>query len=224
MVIDYFLSAIKSINKNKIPPYYLDTKVRDGYRFLSVSDSGLILHDVLKSEKSVEQIRYLDKTKSLFFVFPFLLQLKFIPQSKKKSRTAFQHTLRVLNEIPNDNIMLKWVALFHDLGKYDSYNIEKNFIKHADYSYKLSKILCDMYSIKPKRKICNIIRYHMEPLAYQRQPNWGEEAILRLIERCSKEDIIDIIEFAIYDKKAEHDNEEYLYPLYDLRRKVESLL
>lgn len=224
MLVDYFLKAIETINHDRVPPYYLDTKVRDGHQFLSVSQSGLILHSLIKSEKSVNQIRYLDKTQSLFAIFPFLLQLKFVPQSKKKSRNAFQHTLRVLDKIPNDNIILKWVALFHDLGKYDSYNIEKNFIKHADYSYKLCKTLCDMYRIQSKRKICNIVRYHMEPLAYQRQPNWGKEAILRLIERCSKEDIIDIIEFAIYDKKAEHDNEEYLSPLYELQRKVERLL
>ena len=64
----------------------------------------------------------------------------------------------------------------------------------------------------------------MFPLDYQRNPNWTKEAIIRLIDRCGKENVIDTIEFSYYDKQSENNVKEFLDIIIELKSKVQEIL
>jgi len=223
-MLESFLESMQIIRDGKTVPYYLESKIKDLAFLISISDKSAILNDIIWNKNSYLCFRYLHDNKILSNIFPYLESLQKVPQKKGKSRNALEHTLNVLDVIPDDNILLKWVAIFHDLGKYDSYFNDDSFNQHHIYSAKLCDFLCSTYQIQDKDKICRIVKNHMFPLDYQRNPNWTDKAIITFIERCGKENVIDIIEFSYYDKKAENDRKEYLDIIVELKEKVKKFL
>lgn len=224
MIKDYFISALQYISKKEVVPYYIDSKIRDLAPILSVEDIGFIIMVLLNIDNPVDGIRYFSKNKVLNTIFPFLDNLKSVPQDKGKTKNAYEHTLNVLSLIPSDDIMLRIVALLHDSGKYDSYRIHKNFYSHADFSSKFAEVFMLLYEMPYKDRVIKIIKYHMKPLDYQRQPNWTDKAIIRFINSVGREYVLDLIDFSYYDKKAENDVEEYLQIIKDFRERVIKLL
>ena len=223
-MIKFFFDAIDCISKKEEVPYFIDTKIRNLHSSLSISESGEILFYILQNNNAGEVFRYFSKNQALQSIFLSLDNLRRVPQNKGKSSNAFEHSIKVLDLVPIDNIDLRWVALFHDLGKYDSYISDQNFNRHQIYSYDMALHFCLLYEIQNREKICSIIKNHMFPLDYQRNPNWTKEAIIRLIDRCGKENVIDTIEFSYYDKQSENNVKEFLDIIIELKSKVQEIL
>lgn len=220
-MINWYFKAIDYIKEQKDIPYYVESKIRDLSGMLTSQNKKELIERILLTPKPSLSFRYLQKNKILSNIFSPLYALKRVPQNKHKSKNALEHTLRVMDAVPQDNMTLRWVALFHDLGKHDSYFKDGNFIKHAYYSAEISSIYSHyIYKIPEAKKIVKIVHNHMLPLDYQRNPVWDIPAIKRFIERCDKEFVIDIIDFAYYDKKSENDYEEYLKPITTLKEIV----
>lgn len=216
---DFFLHAFDCQREGRIVPYYIEGKIRDLHQHLSFEEQSIVVSNIVRNDHAGLCFRYLNNFKALSNILTPLAQLHKVPQDKGKSRNALDHTLRVLDKIPVENINLRWVALFHDLGKYDSYKRDKNFFCHASYSADITKLLCKIYELYHSDMIINVVKNHMFPLDYQRQPNWTDSAVKKFIERCSGY-AVQTVEFSIYDKKAEHNNEEYLKPLIELRERI----
>jgi len=223
-MVKYFLKAVDEVNKNGEAAYWLDSKVIDLHSFLSIRDKSDLLHYIIGKENIADIFRYFSKTQALSSIFPYLNMLKYVPQNKGKSKNAFDHTLRVLNVTPFDDIDLRWAALFHDLGKYDSYSKSGDFLEHQYFSYKIAEGCCHLYDIANSDKICSVVRNHMYPLDYQRNPNWSDEAVRRFIKRCKAEYALATVDFAFYDKRAERDVKEFLKPLVELKDRVQGVL
>lgn len=212
---------IDDIKNDKEIPYYLVGEIFDccssyhGYKvggmfnhILSLSDAHIILNKFLK----------------LFILdvfIPELSRLKDIPQNKFKSINAFDHTMKVLSVVTPDNNVMRWSAILHDTGKYDTYTKFGNFYHHADYSASYAVDILDRFNVQNKDKIVSIVKNHMYPLDYQRNPNWTDMAINSFIDRCGAKNALDVIEFSIFDKKSENNNKQYLLPLYDLYTRAE---
>lgn len=160
----YFTEALKKIEDYEEVPYYLESKVRDLSSALSVRETGDIIHFLIKMHRIVEGIRYLGKNKALVNICRFLEDLKRVPQDKGRSKNAYEHTLNVLDKIPRDNEVLRWVGLLHDSGKVDSHKLHDNFYHHAKFSKQFAEVFTGLYDVPHKEKICNIIEHHMWPL------------------------------------------------------------
>lgn len=224
MIEKYFIDSLYIIEKNEIVPYYLESKVKDLSKILTIDQKGDIINFIVKMDHAVDGIRYFSKNKILYDILPFLEELKSVPQDKGRSKNAFEHTLNVLSIVPSDNVVLRWVALLHDSGKLNSFKFHNNFYHHAKFSKDFAESFLSVYKIINKEKICNIIENHMIPLDYQRNPNWGDGTIIKFIEKLGEWDVLDTIEFSYYDKKAENDVKEYLQIILDLRAKVIHIL
>lgn len=217
-MIEFFLEACDYISSGKNPPYYIETKVRDLSPALLSNESHVILNYSIKSNNTSDILRYFSKNRAIKHIAPSLYLLHKIPQNKKISKNAFEHTLRVIDLISEP--YMKWSGYFHDLGKYNTFTLNKNFQNHEEYSLQYAEQCCLKYNIANSDKICSIVKHHMEPLAYQRNPNWSDSAVERFIERCKKEYVLDIIEFSVYDKQAEQENDNYIQPLLELKERV----
>jgi len=219
-IINYFIDSLYKVDNHETVPYYLEIKTKDYINILSVKDIEIILKFIIHSKHPVDCFKYLKKNKLLDRIFPYLNRLVKIPQKKHKTKNAFAHTMNVLELIGEENIDLRWVALFHDLGKYDSYVKYGNFKNHALYSYQLSLGLCKMYNIPHSEKICTIVKNHMFPLDYQRNPNWTKKAVNNFIDRVGGKYAVDTVSFSYYDKKSENDIREFLQSILDLKERV----
>jgi len=220
-MVSWYFKAVDCLSKQKEVPYYIESKVRDLWTYLSSGDKKELIERILKTEKPSTSFRYLNKNKVLSEIFRPLYSLKKVPQNKHKSKNALEHTLRVIDVVPKDRLDLRWVALFHDLGKHDSYFKDRNFIKHPYYSAEITNLYARyIWKLEEADKIIKIVQNHMFPLDYQRNPVWDTKAIIRFVDRCHKDYVIDTIDFAYYDKKSENDYAEYLKPITTLKEIV----
>ena len=223
--VEYFIDALKKQTEfDSITPYFIESKICSIAPSLLLAEISDILHYIVGSDHARYQFQYLSKKKILKYIIPALDLLKKVPQNKGKSRNAFEHTLGVIDCVPADNTPLRWAALFHDLGKHDSYLIDKNFLHHQKFSAEIADSLCVAYSVQHSDKVCSIVKNHMYPLDYQRRPDWSTKAIKTFIERCGAEHALDVVEFSYYDKMSENNVPEFLKIIVELREKVKVIL
>lgn len=223
-MITYFIDAVDYIATDESVPYYLGSKIYDQTVFLDYDQASQVLHKIIESERSVHILRYFEKYKILSPNFNFLYELKGIGQKKHKSKNVFDHIMRVLGEVSHPQPLMKWAAIFHDVGKGISAHQDVNFHKHAEYSLKITKIMTKLYNIDCADALCTVVKYHMLPLEYQRNPIWSETAIRNFIDKCTPRYVLSVVDFSYYDKKAETDKMEFLEPLVELRRKIKKLI
>lgn len=173
---------------------------------------------ILEYKWSSHIVKRLDRLGLIEIFFPELFKLKAIPQNKRKTLDAFQHTLKVLNEVDkrHNDIIMKLAALFHDLGKV---NCVDNFHYHEYQSEIITTAILGRFPIVTNesdiKKLLTIIRYHMRPLAYQRQPNWKDETITKFAQEVKRKgaSIYDVIDFAICDKLSTNRHIKHLEEL-----------
>ncbi len=215
-----FFDIIDYINRDKEIPYHIVGKVYESCSSYDGYAIGGLFNYILKDPNANKILNVFDNLKILDIFLPEIGILKNVPQNKSRSDNVFIHTLNVLKEVPYDDIVLRWAALLHDIGKYDTYMLYKNFLQHSQFSYIKSNRILDRFNIQNAEEISIIIKFHMLPLDYQRQPNWKDEAIISFINKCHPNYVMKIIDFAYYDKRSENGYEEYLKPIEELRKKV----
>jgi poly(A) polymerase len=196
---------------------------------------------ILEYKWSSHIMKRLDRLGLIKIFFPDLEVLKDVPQNKRKTLNAFQHTLKVLNEVDkrHDDIVMKLAALFHDLGKaqcwFGNANMintgraalgKDNFHYHEYHSEIIAAKILDTFPIITDpiqiKRLFTIIRYHMRPLAYQRQPNWKDSTICNFHYdvRSRGSNIFEIIDFAICDKLSTN---KHIKHLEELRERAKGL-
>lgn len=222
------IKALDILCTKQTIPYHLirDLKLefKDNDEF-GLIKRGAFLNQILSHSQCKEIFLRLIHHKGLLnLIIPSLVKLERIPQRKHKSKNVFEHTVNVIEQVPFDNNVLRWVALLHDTGKYDSYNKNKNFKKHELYSVNKAKLILSNYRIPDSDKILSVIKHHMYPFNYQKDPTWKDKSVIKFIDTCGEENIYDIIEFSIYDKLAETHKNEFIAPLQELRDRVRGIL
>lgn len=220
---DYFLRAFDFIREGTEIPYYIEVKIKSIVYAITPNDQKIIVNNIMKNDKAGLVLKYLERNKLLEHVFNPLYWLSFVPQDKASSKNAFEHVIKVIDEVPVDYELLRWVALFHDLGKHKSYVEDGHFNKHSIYSANQCGYYCDVFGLSERVKICTIVRNHMFPLDYQREPNWTDDAFYRFIKRCEGT-ALEVAEFSYYDKKSENNVDEYLKPLLVFREEIKKRL
>ena len=222
MINDCCRNSLSSGKLNDIP-YHQIAHASDIAKKMRDIDTGILLNFILGHGHSSSIFRILKKSGLLKHLFVHLDQLSDIPQKKRRAKNVFQHTTNVISKVPLDNYMLKWAALLHDIGKYDTWQKNKNFKNHEIYSHQTAITILDRLRVLEKERILKVIRHHMYPLEYQRNPVWKEESIIKMIDTCGPEYILSIIEFSIYDKLSEQ-NIKTIAPLIILTGKVKNIL
>jgi len=106
---------------------------------------------------------------ALPYTVPELIPSVGFEQNKFHIHDVYEHTLWVLERTPQD-IILRWSAIFHDIGKPHTLSVDpdgsRHFYSHEMVSEKLSKkrmkeLRC---STDDTRAIASIVRHHMRPL------------------------------------------------------------
>ena len=157
-----------------------------GRKVTSELAQSLIKHVSLLESVAVERIRVeLEKilltghTRSAFMamrdwhiiqtLLPEVVATFDFAQNEFHHEDVFQHTLSVVENIPAERI-LRWAALFHDLGKPATLSIgpdnRRHFYNHEDVSAKLAeRIMFRLkFSEKDRTSINMLVQLHMRPI------------------------------------------------------------
>lgn len=114
---------------------------------------------------------------------------------------VFEHTLHAIDNAPDD-IIIRLSALFHDIGKPDTYTEDENgghFYSHAKISEDiacsvLTRLRCDNYT---KQRVCTLVKYH------DRQIDENKKAVKRLLLQLSFDGVRDLLTLKRCDNLAQ---------------------
>jgi putative nucleotidyltransferase with HDIG domain len=100
------------------------------------------------------------------------------------TKPIWEHTLKVCDSVRIDRI-LRWAALFHDMGKPLAYNTGKSpvFPMHADIGARIWLETAKDISFPPKEadSVWRLIKYHMHVQEFS--DKWKNKAIKKLIKQ-----------------------------------------
>ena len=109
----------------------------------------------------------MQKTGLLKEVIPELDKLKSVKQnSKYHYEDAFEHTLSVMDNCPSDDVQLQYAAMFHDLGKATSIQVDadgtEHFHGHPDDSAKMAENICMRLKMptEDRKTIVKLVKNH----------------------------------------------------------------
>lgn len=179
------------------------------------------LYNILLSDKPSEIIK--EKESEIFKLIPELEECKGFNQNNDwHPYDVYEHILHVIDNVPS-NIILRLTALFHDIGKPNSYKEDENkighFYGHWNESIKIFNSFCEKYNINKdlNKIISNLIYYHDINLG-----KLNDEQINDLCKIFTIKELKMLYELKRADLLAQ--NEKYHYILNDYEKQKSKLL
>lgn len=117
-----------------------------------------------------------------------------VAQNKHHLYDVFSHTLYTLDAVPKEQPLIRWAALFHDIGKVNARKFENGdytFHCHEQFSAEIAEniMLRFKFSKKEIDYVINLVKHHM----FQHKAEMKDSAIRRFIVSLGEEYIDDIL-------------------------------
>jgi tRNA nucleotidyltransferase/poly(A) polymerase len=180
------------------------------------------LDQVLLSTRPHLGMNCLHESRLLFTLMPEFKGLERLGQGEHHQLNVLPHVLLMIEKISwafqwvagrgprvslawEDWLSLYYAALFHDLGKQDTYSEDKegkvHFYYHESYSWKRAEGIMDRlrFSNQRKNRILNLVQHHMRILNMPGETKEG--ALKRLVNRMGEETTL-LILHTLADKEA----------------------
>ncbi|MDW8800519.1 HD domain-containing protein [Clostridium sp. A1-XYC3] len=183
------------------------------------------LSKILVSDEPVDGIIALKESGLLQYIIPELNPtIDFEQHNKHHDKDVFNHTLAVLDNVPN-KLELRLAALLHDIGKPKCFTIgedkQGHFYGHNEVSAQISrKVLKRLrFDNKTINKVSLLVFEHMSKFDKIKLP-----AIKRFINRVGEENLEDLFQLQIADVKGSAKRSQDTSKILDLREKCEIIL
>ncbi len=127
------------------------------------------LDRILLSVNVTEALRALLDIGAFEIILPEILPSVGIEQNEFHYEDVFSHTVTVTGRTPKERL-LRWIAIFHDLGKPATLSVDedgrRHFYGHEKISEQLAKTATERlkFSHSDRDTICNVVREHMRPI------------------------------------------------------------
>ncbi|OGP74292.1 MAG: hypothetical protein A2V86_09160 [Deltaproteobacteria bacterium RBG_16_49_23] len=180
------------------------------------------LDRILLSSRPGLGMKSLHELGLLFILMPELSGLESLGQSRHHHLDVLSHILLMIDKIPlalegmawngktislaqEERLTLYYAALFHDLGKQDTYSRDEkgrvHFYHHESFSCKRAEAIMDRlrFSNPMKNRILRLIKHHMRILNLSSET--GESALKRLVNQAG-EDTLLLVFHTLADKEA----------------------
>jgi putative nucleotidyltransferase with HDIG domain len=172
----------------QLPPETVEqmTKAREGLLEVAGERIGSELSLILTQQYAAAGIRLLADTRALFTLFSSLLPLQGLMQNEYHHVDVLEHTLQVLENLdrlmmdppdamtqPDDEqaVILRWAALFHDVGKTLAKTIDPqtekiHFYGHEQISAHLAHTMLRPLGLgkQTTARVVRLIEQHLSPL------------------------------------------------------------
>ncbi len=180
------------------------------------------LDHILLSRRPTLGLRSLYESSLLLTLFPDLKGLEHLGQSKHHHLHVLSHTLLIVEKLSwafdwvasraggfpltqQDRLALSYAALFHDLGKQDTYSRDEkekvHFYSHESFSCQRAEEIMERlrFSNMLRNKVLHLIQNHMRILNLSRETK--ETALKRLVYQVG-DDIPSLVLLTLADKEA----------------------
>ena len=181
-----------------------------------ISDAPLIKHvsservrvellRIIKSENAYQGILLLKDSGLLNIILPELLEGVNVSQARPgrhHTDDVFTHNLLSLKFCPSKDMIVKFAALLHDVGKPRVAAKDKEglviFHNHEVLSAKIAEKICARlkFSKKDKERIVSLIRWHM----FGVNENQTDSAIRRFLRKVGAKNVKDMMDMRIADR------------------------
>ncbi len=191
---------------------------------ISVERIRVELNKILISHTPSKGLNLLNDINLLKHILPELKEsVGFNQQNPNHNKDVFNHILDVVDNTEND-LILRLSALFHDIGKPETFSLDTNgvghFYKHHTKSAEITKKVMKRlkYDNESINKVTNLVKEHMS--GYDELSDIG---LKRLINRVGADNIYNLFKLQIADTKS-IDTERDISSIINLRNRVERIL
>lgn len=147
----------------------------------------------LKSDKPSEMFRGLQEATLLYLFMPELADTVDFEQNRHHLYDVFNHTLRAVDAVPKEYPLIRYAALFHDLGKVPTrelkdgdYTFHKHELESVDLAHKVMARL--RFSVNDREYIKNLVKHHMFRASHEMK----DSAVRRFVASLGREYVDDI--------------------------------
>lgn len=225
------LRILRGIRFSSQLDFKIDNKTFEGMKkqiklikFISMERIQNEFNKIILSNNPSTGILQLKNVGALDFIIPELKSTyNFNQHNPNHHLDVFEHSLKVLENTPK-KLSLRLAAIFHDIGKPDTFSEDESgvghFYNHEKRSMEITeKILKRMkYSNKVIDKTLKIIDEHMTVY----NDEFSDKAVKRLMKRLEPISIDDLVAFQIADIKATANPEKFKH-VVALKNRVESI-
>ena len=171
-------------------------------------------------------IEYMRKAGLLDLFLPELSQCYGVQQNRFHIFDVYYHSIYSCDAAPGDNMVIRLAALLHDIGKVPSRREvedgEATFYNHEVIGARMvRRIMKRMkYSNEETARVNNLILNHM----FHYTEDWSDGAVRRFMRKVGLENISDLIELRLADRKGNGSREGLPAPILRLQERIEKAI
>ena len=175
------------------------------------------LYNILLSDKPSVKLK--NHEDELFCLIPELKKCKgFLQNNDWHIYDVYEHILHVIDNV-SPNLIMRLSALFHDIGKPNSYKEDENKVGHFYGHWELSKEIFIKYSskfnldIKDSNRISDLIYYHDVSIS-----KLDDNRLNELIEKLDVDGIEQLYDLKKADLLAQNKKYHYILNEYEIEK------
>jgi len=193
-------------------------------KYISVERIREELNKILKANIPSKGIKLLNITGVLKYIIPELeMYVRFNEQNSNLDEECFNHILNVVDNTESD-LILRLCALFHDIGKYETNDLDDkdidHFYKHNVESSKIIKKIMKRFKYDNKSIEQAVVLVKENVLGYE---NVEDKSIKKLINRVGAHNIDRLFKLQIAEARATK-KEDDISSVLKLKSRVKRIL
>jgi poly(A) polymerase len=152
---------------------------------------------ILMNDDPGKSLQWLEDTGVLEILLPEVHDTVHLSgEEERRHKHVWGHTKQVVSQTPK-KLVLRYAALFHDIGKVKTRNFEENgkvtFYAHDIVGAGMFRSIAKRLNLEKKfaKHIYNLIKLHLRPGQYQE--NWNDSAVRRLGKEVGDQLIEDLL-------------------------------
>ncbi len=180
----------------------------------------------LRTKQPSRGFRIMESCGLLERLIPELSRCRGVEQKGYHRFDVLDHSFLACDKAPKENEAVRFAALFHDIGKFNTALIDTDgvisFHRHEEESSRLTEIIMRRlrYPNSLIDHVCHLVRQHM----FHYDTSWTDAAIRRFIVRVGPAFLDDLYALRRADSFALTAREIAIDPLAELIGRVDSLL
>lgn len=179
---------------------------------------------IIASPFPADGVLILNSTGLLNILIPELTECIGVDQAGHHKHDVFTHSVESLRFCPSENTVVRLATLLHDIGKPQSLVIREEkptFYNHEVIGARIAKTIVDRLRLSADQRnfLWKMVRWHM--FAYN--PEMTDSAIRRFMRHVGKEDIKNMMDLRVGDRKG-GGSRETSWRLEELKRRIEGLM
>lgn len=167
-------------------------------------DRNILINSIMLGNIPSMAFRFFLDIEFLDVIFPELASAAGMTQNRYHIHDVLNHLLASIDAVEEKDIVLRWAALLHDIGKTRTRKEKKNgeysFYNHEIESARMTPPIMKRFGIKKETglKIKFLVRNHM----FHYTDEWTDKAIRRFMKKIPKESMKDLILLRLADRKG----------------------